>query len=113
MRVVFVLCLTLVCAPAVAQDSPATEPPPALMDQVEGLMQKFLERIAPQMEQGLNALEPDMQALMDRMRDMVQYHPPEVLPNGDILIRRRQPTDQPPSMDAPEEDDPVVTPFEL
>lgn len=115
MRRVLALCLTLAAAPALAQDAPAPETPPALMDQVEGLMQKFLDRFAPQMEQmeqGLNALEPDLQDFMGKMRDMVQYHPPEMLPNGDILIRRKQP-DPAPQPEVPEGDDPVVTPFEL
>ncbi len=86
------------------------------MDQVEGLMQKFLDRFAPQMEQlndGLTAMEPELQEFMGKMRDMVQFHPPEVLPNGDILIRRRQPSDPVPPSDVPEGDAPVATPFEL
>ena len=122
MRVALALCLILAAAPVLAQDAPVpeTQPepqpetPPALMDQVEGLMQKFLDRIAPQMEQGLNALEPEIQGFLDQMRDMVQFYPPEVLPNGDILIRRRPPSDQtaPPS-EVPDGDAPVVTPFEL
>jgi hypothetical protein len=29
--------------------------------------------------------------LEDALRDLSAYHPPEVLPNGDILIRRRTP----------------------
>lgn len=119
MRYVLALCLTLIAAPALAQDAPnpvPESPPPPLMDQVEGLMQKFLERFAPQMQQmeeGLSALEPDLLEFMGKMRDMVQYYPPEVLPNGDILIRRRQPSDQPPPADVPDGDAPVVTPFEL
>ena len=36
-------------------------------------------------------LEPGLRDLQDRIGDLSAYHPPEILPNGDILIRRREP----------------------
>ena len=29
--------------------------------------------------------------LVDKLGDLSAYHPPEVLPNGDIIIRRKEP----------------------
>lgn len=58
----------------------------------------------------MGELAPLMQDLQGMIDDMALYHAPEVLPNGDILIRRRSPQrDQPPEAapeggDAPVED---------
>lgn len=39
----------------------------------------------------LNAFEPVAKELDQMMRDIPQYEAPEILPNGDILIRRKKP----------------------
>lgn len=39
----------------------------------------------------MDDLEPALREMQDRIGDLSSYHPPEVLPNGDILIRRRTP----------------------
>jgi len=108
-------------APVAAQaDAPENDAESApLMDLFDRFMRGFMEDIEPQLrelERGFSALEPEMERLLDQMRDMTQYHPPEVLPNGDILIRRR--TEKAAPDDAPEpqdEDDAEVAedPFEL
>ena len=75
-----------------------------LADLFERLLRGFLAEVEPQMremERGFSALEPEIQRFLEQMRGMTQFHPPEVLPNGDILIRRRQP-DAPEAEDAPE-----------
>ena len=36
-------------------------------------------------------IDPLLRDLQDRIGDLSAYHPPEILPNGDILIRRRVP----------------------
>lgn len=41
-------------------------------------------------DEAREALGPTLSALQDALGDLQMYHPPEVLPNGDILIRRRQ-----------------------
>lgn len=101
-----VLCLAL---PVQAQD----DPPPAddgLFALLEQMLRSFITEVEPQLrdlQDGLTDLEPEMQRFMDRMRDMTQFHAPEVLPNGDILIRRRQPEETAP------EPAPAPDPFEL
>ncbi|MCC6007324.1 MAG: hypothetical protein JJU40_06585 [Rhodobacteraceae bacterium] len=53
----------------------------------------------------LDNLLSDLMPMVEDLRGLVDdarlYHPPEVLPNGDIIIRRRRPPDDA----APAEDD--------
>lgn len=52
----------------------------------------LLEKGAALMLQGLLAeIEPRLTELEKTLNEFNAYHPPEVLPNGDILIRRRTP----------------------
>ena len=53
---------------------------------LEGLMQEF---------------EPALRELEGVIDDLNAYYPPEVLPNGDIIIRRKVPLD--PQADDPED----------
>ncbi len=39
----------------------------------------------------LNEMEPALEELRGTIQGLDQYHAPEVLPNGDIIIRRKQP----------------------
>lgn len=101
-----------------AQDETQQEGPIPLTDLFERLLRGFLSEAEPQLrelERGFSALEPEIQRFLDELRGMTQYHPPEILPNGDILIRRRE--EVPPLQDhsAPNGDDgpPSGTPFEL
>ncbi len=91
--------------PAAAQNGDGTGDGFAeLMGRMEDILRGFLSDMEPQMrqlEKDLSQLEPELRGFLEQMRDMVQYHPPEVLPNGDILIRRRDPDQTPPDKDAP------------
>ncbi|MBR3370191.1 MAG: hypothetical protein IKG52_06130 [Rhodobacteraceae bacterium] len=91
-----VFCACLAIGPGLhASDAP--DPPEAGQgDSVFGLIDRmlrgFLEDVDPHMrklDRDMQALEPEMRRLFGQLRDMVDYHPPEMLPNGDILIRRR------------------------
>lgn len=82
-------------------------------DLFERMLRGFAEDAAPHLrnlERQLQQIEPEIERFWDSLRGMAQYHPPEILPNGDILIRRRQPDDAPPSEDQAE---PEAPPFEL
>lgn len=86
-----VVCLAL---PVHAQDAPPENE--GLFSFMERMLRDFLTEAEPQLralERGFTELEPELNQFLDRMRDMTQFHPPEVLPNGDILIRRRQSDD--------------------
>lgn len=43
----------------------------------------------------LSELEPRLSQLEEALGELNAYHAPEILPNGDILIRRRTPIETP------------------
>lgn len=63
----------------------------------------------------ITRIDPYLGQLSEMLGDLSGWHAPEILPNGDILIRRRQPAS--PTEPAPNDDDassgPVLTPLEL
>ncbi|WP_296639433.1 hypothetical protein [Roseinatronobacter sp.] len=101
--------------PVQAQDAPPAGE--GLLLLMERLLRDFITEAEPQLrefERGLTEIEPELNELLDRMRDLTRYHPPEILPNGDILIRRRQPEEGAPEEDVPPEpQDAPADPFEL
>ncbi len=91
------LALLLAVAPvaSIAQDVPDTEEPG---DLGEGL--SLIDRGARMLLRGLmEELEPALRDLGSTIDDLSAYHAPEVLPNGDIIIRRKVPLTPPPSED--------------
>lgn len=110
----FVLALAL-AAPAVAQQTtpmpPETEATPeaapegdigeglSLLEEgarllFRGLVQEMepaLDEMARGMDQLARDFVPMIERLAEMMGDVTEYHAPEMLPNGDIIIRRRQP----------------------
>lgn len=104
---VLALCLAM---PAHGQDDAPAED--GLFTLMERMLRGFITEAEPQLrdlERGLTDLEPELNRFLDRMRDMTRYHPPEVLPNGDILIRRRQ-SDEEDAPDASPESGPQPSP---
>ena len=63
----------------------------------------------------LDMADPWFAELATMMGDLTGWHAPEVLPNGDILIRRRTPEDQPSAPPSGEgsSDSPSSAPLEL
>ena len=43
----------------------------------------------------LQEMEPAMDDFSSFLDNLDAYHPPEVLPNGDIIIRRKRPVEEP------------------
>jgi hypothetical protein len=92
------LVLSLLAAPAFA-DTPVV--PPAtdtdLIEQgAEMLLRGLLGHIEPKMKEMGDAfaeMQPKFQELMAMVDDIRNYHAPERLPNGDILIRRKTPAE--------------------
>lgn len=62
-------------------------------------LQGMAEEFGPSMRSFLQEMGPAFAEMLDEVRDWTQYHPPELLPNGDIIIRRRQTeeSEQPPA----------------
>ncbi len=97
----FVLPLALLLAlPAAAQDvPPANDPETSTMER--GL-RLFMDGLRDEMEPALRDLQglaedaaPLMHRLQESLADVVDdldvYEAPEILPNGDIIIRRKEP----------------------
>lgn len=93
-HLILCLCLTLPL-PAMAQDQPRP------LGQMWG---EFLRRI-----------DPFLGDLADLLGDLSGWHAPQVQPNGDILIRRRQPSEPTVPEEATPDDTepPIVDPLEL
>ena len=97
-RPLILLGLLAVAAPALAQEDPQ-----APDNRLRGLLGDML-----------GAVNPYLQDLAGMLGDLSGWHAPEVLPNGDILIRRRAPETAPET--APEgsgPDQPLGEPLEL
>ncbi|MEL7132975.1 MAG: hypothetical protein AAGK77_11245 [Pseudomonadota bacterium] len=62
---------------------------PALED-LQGLAQEF----GPALRDFTAQMGPALRDLLEEVEDWSVYHPPELLENGDIIIRRKTPEDQ-------------------
>ncbi|MEP2782984.1 MAG: hypothetical protein ABJO67_04845 [Pseudoruegeria sp.] len=92
------LCASLLAFPVTA-DTTETEEGPSLVE--EGL-QLFLRDLLEEMEPTFDDLReftkemgPALEELREKLGDMSDYHTPEVLDNGDIIIRRKTPLEVP------------------
>jgi len=57
-------------------------------------LEEFQDRaqeMEPALRQFVEEMGPALRDLMDQVGDLSAYHSPEVLPNGDIIIRRKTP----------------------
>ena len=113
---VLILALALSPVPALSQEAAPAEPDaaedgPSLMERGLAL---FFEGFTQEMEPALNemskaleqlgpAVAPALEKLMSLVDDMTHYEIPEMLENGDILIRRKPdaPPVEPPADAAP------------
>ncbi len=69
----------------------------------EGLMQEMepalreMEGLSEQLEPALRGfvqnMGPALGDLLEQVEDFSKYHPPEILPNGDIIMRRKLPAE--------------------
>ena len=91
-----ILCLSL-AAPAFAGDEAPAAPPDQRAEQGDmsrglGLMQEGTRlMLRGLLSQAGPKMRDMMTALTGLMGDLNAYEPPQVLPNGDILIRRKIP----------------------
>ena len=78
-----VLILLCLATPALAQDD----------EQGIDLMSEALKLF---MRGLMQEIEPAMEGMEGLLQDLSAYHPPEILPNGDIIIRRKTPVERGP-----------------
>ena len=76
----FALILSLLAAPVSAQTDSLEEGAEALAEGMQLLFAGLIAELGPRMEE-----------LRGLLGELNAYHPPEVLENGDILIRRKTP----------------------
>ncbi len=60
------------------------------MDDLRGLA----EDMQPALRQFVQEMGPALAEMVDKVDDWTSYHPPEILPNGDIILRRKTPAEQ-------------------
>ena len=87
MRWLIVTTTLFLATPAFAQDSE-----PQGRDLMSEALRLFMKGLMTEME-------PAFEDLESLLENFDVYHPPEVLPNGDIIIRRKQPLDKGPDED--------------
>jgi hypothetical protein len=86
------ISLGVAAAPAFAQEPGEGGP----ADMEEGF--SLLEEGTRLLLRGLmSEMEPALRELQGALQELDAYHPPEVLPNGDILIRRKEPLEGAPA----------------
>ncbi len=89
----------------------ATGPAPASADflkdfeQFSKESQKFLEGWVDKIGPSIEAFGPTLDTLLEKIDDWTFYELPEMLPNGDIIIRRKKsaPKIAPPAKPAPDD----------
>lgn len=110
------LAICLAAAPVAAQESapetPEEEDGLSLMEEgarlfFRGIMSELdpalreLEGLTRELEPAVRdfarEMGPALRDLLGRVEDWNAYHPPEMLPNGDIIMRRKEPLEEPPA----------------
>ncbi|MBT8417717.1 MAG: hypothetical protein KJO42_09775 [Silicimonas sp.] len=80
-KLVIMTALGLMVAPALAQEE--SQGRDLMAEALRLFMQGFMAEMEPALE--------DLEGFLDNLN---AYHPPEVLPNGDIIIRRKTPLER-------------------
>jgi hypothetical protein len=94
--------LTTYCAAALIAFGPAARAEEHDWSEFERLLEQFSEESQEFLQDWLTQLTPLLEGLRDRVDDLSNYEAPEVLPNGDIIIRRKPDAPESP---APDPDD--------
>lgn len=103
-----VLSAFILSTPANAQSAQEDE---GLTDKLDKTMRQLMEKMRPALDEALDSMKPLMNEALETMRgfdvidDPRHYQMPEVLPNGDIIIRRHPDAPEFPRKD---EDKPIV-----
>lgn len=89
-----IFAAALAAAPASAEEGEITDGLDLLSEGTQMLLRGLLQEIEPtlrEVEPRLRELQPFLSELEGMLPEIHLYELPEVLPNGDIIIRRKQP----------------------
>ncbi len=70
---------------------------------LEGL-QSFMEEAGPSIQAFVVEMGPKLGEVFSQVKDWSQYHAPEMLPNGDIIMRKKTPQESEPEVEGTDED---------
>ena len=87
--------------PATSPADPSAEEGMSLIERgARMLMQSLLDDVEPRikelgkgLDEAMAEMGPALKELLGRIDDFRNYHAPEMLPNGDIIIRRKTPSE--------------------
>lgn len=100
------ICLSM--APALAQDVSPSEPGDVdegvslLQEGAKLLLKGLMANMEPAMQdmgRAITEMQPALKELLAMMGDVTKYHAPEMLENGDIILRRKTPAELAPEID--------------
>ncbi len=101
-QILLISCLAFtpasIASPALAQ-SDELDPEVPLSENIERMFRELMDEVGPAIDELSEAL-----SIFDEIDGIENYQRPEIMPNGDIIIRRRE--DAPPYI--PKSDDPGV-----
>ncbi len=97
--------LTTLTAAALIAFSPAAEAQDSEWSEFEKLLEQFSEESRTFLQNWLTEITPMLESLSEKIDDLSHYEAPEVMPNGDIIIRRKP--------DAPDQEAPETGPEEV
>lgn len=75
-----------------------------LQDELDPALQEFAAMAAefgPKLSAFLEEMGPGLLQVLEQVRDWSAYEPPVMLPNGDIILRRKVPLEAEPEAPAP------------
>jgi hypothetical protein len=102
--------LTLVSAAALIALSPSARAEEDDWTEFRRMLEQFSEESQAFLKEWIEEISPMMESLREKVDDLSNYEAPEVLPNGDIIIRRKP--DVPPD-DTPQDAPPAEGQIDL
>lgn len=120
--IAFTVALTLSAAPSMAQDGSGDDGSTLMERGMELFFEGLREEMSPTLEtlRGMadefgpamarfwSEMGPAFGEVLDEVQDWTRYHPPEILPNGDIIMRKKAaPEPAPDTTPAPQSQPPA------
>ena len=101
--------LTTLAAATLIALSPAARAEEFDWSEFEKFLEQFSEESRTFLQKWMTEMSPMLESLREKIDDLSNYEAPEVMPNGDIIIRRKPDAPDRPAPEA-EPDEPPATP---